>query len=95
MGINISIYREDSHGKMQEHSTWDFCRYAGDRDLPSVLNKVGEVQLLKNEFDYYVRPIDVETFRVALHEANNSNHERWDELAKILEDPQQWLYLGG
>lgn len=91
MGIHVSIYREKSNRELQEHSTWDWTRYAGDREIPHVLDNIGKVRLYSNRG--YVRPVDVEAFRVALHEVNDFNQKRWDELAEILEDPQWWLYF--
>lgn len=92
MGINLSLYREED-GQWVEHPTWDWIRYAGDREVCPIIRDLGsETTTREDEWDELIRPKDVEAFRAAMKAATGYNPRRWDELADAFNEGW-WLYV--
>lgn len=93
MGVNVSLYRNDR----EEHSTWDWGRYAGDREIARVLSDVGYDQKQIGhpmDCEFQMRPKDVDAFRDVMIAECPENEDRWRELAEILKDEDWWINIG-
>lgn len=88
MGIHICVQTVDH----KEHPDWDFCRFHGDRQLPDVVEEVGQERRHIEEFDYLYRPSCPQEFYERMVEATDgANEERWRQLRDILKDEKWWL----
>ncbi len=87
--MNISIWDTDADEELLDG--WDSGRYAGDREVFSVLCDVGYVsKTLGDPRDCrsVERPNSVSEFRRALHARLHLNAERWDTMCDLLEANQ-------
>ena len=92
MGVNITIVDKN----FNEHPDWDWMRYAGDREVDSILSSVGREEVMHGHWTdgmFRSRPHDVETLRTALSQHFDYNEERWKQMCDILEDPKWWLHF--
>lgn len=92
MGVNVVLYR----GDREEHPEWDCYRHVGDRDMITILEKVGFVSKQVGqlcEYVFHYRPKDVVAFRHEMIAAHPENEIRWLLLCDILADPDWWIYF--
>lgn len=93
MGINLSIYRDG----WREHPDWDWGRCSGDRDVLRIMKENGGITRKQvghpMDGDYLERPKDPDKFERAMIEAHPENADRWRELARIMRNPEWWIYV--
>ena len=96
MGVNICIIDARTGEEVPE---WDDLRYAGDREVFSVLTAAGYTSLTLLGGDPFdgvslERPTDVEHFRGLLHATLDYNSDRWDQMCDLLAaDENRGLYF--
>lgn len=92
MGVNICVVNDE----MEDHPDWDYGRFAGDKEVDSILSSVGrKTKMVGHEIDcmYLSRPEHVIDFRMALSKHFDYNEDRWELMCDLLEDPEWWLYF--
>lgn len=87
MGVNITIENED--GNIPE---WDYIRHAGDSEVYGCLYSSDVEYHPDNDAEFtMVRPVDVDAFEQRLYSKINCNQERWEQMARLLRDKNNWL----
>lgn len=90
MGINVHIQRLDGDTWV-DHPDWDSFRYAGDRDLPGIVQDNGG--WLMHENAECQRPVDLDLLDNPV-KWPDFNVPRWAKFIKLLrEDDRYWVYL--
>lgn len=86
MGIHICVYGPDGG----DHPDWDWIRYAGDRDFPSVISGLPAKELYGRVF----RPADFKIWREAIAKVDWPNPGRFEGLMDLLEkNPKYGIYF--
>ena len=90
MGLNLLVVDKDE----QDHPDWDWGRFAGDREIPDILQECHHHHIMFGhppDEERGVRPEDVEGFRKALLSHFDYNVDRWQQLCDILKDERWWI----